>query len=60
MYEKRGCLRFMLLEFIFDNFFGPKMDYFLCLVFALRRHMSNAICDFVLYLFHEYVGTFQF
>ena len=53
MYERRACLTFFLLGFVFDDIFGPNKDYLFCLVFVALyfcRHMSNAICDLVVYL----------
>ena len=48
--EEAVVLTFLILGFILDHIFGPKKDKLFCPVFVLRRGMSNAVCDFELYL----------
>ena len=53
MHKRRRCSNILILGPILDHIFGPKKDKLFCPVFVFRRGMSNAICDFVLYLQSE-------
>ena len=54
MYKEAVILAFLILWFIFYHSFGSKkMKFFVSYVFVKRRSISNAICDFVLYLQNE-------
>ena len=65
--KEDDVLAFLLLGYFFYHIFGPKKDKLFCVVFLFQRGMSNANCDFVLYLHSEgfniswiYPGTILF
>ena len=67
MHKRRRCSNILILGPIFYHIFSVKGDKLFCRVFVFRRGMSNAICDFVLYLQSEglniswiYPGTIPF
>ena len=53
MHKRRQCPNIFDTRAVLDHIFGPKKDKVFCPVFVLRRGMSNAIRDLVLYLQSE-------
>ena len=51
MHKRKRCSN--IFDTILDYIFGPKKDKLFCPVFVFCRGMSNANCDFVLYLQSE-------